>query len=56
MRDPVNYTPPPPGLVVTEVDIEDLTLEERQAFGLTDVRPVEGLLTGNKDLEVFDAR
>lgn len=46
-----NFTPPPPGLVVTELDVEDLTLEERRAFGLSEVKPVEGLLTNNKDLE-----
>lgn len=46
-----NFTASPDGLVVEEIDVEDLTLEERRAFGLTDVRPVEGLQTSNKDLE-----
>lgn len=51
MMDPVNFTPAPEGLAVVELTVADLTLEERRVFGLTDVRPVEGLQTGNKDLE-----
>lgn len=50
------FSSPPAGLVVEELTPDDLTLEERRAFGLTEVRPVEGLLTGNKDLETPNAR
>lgn len=51
MGDPINYTKPPDGLVVEELSVRDLTDEELRVFGLSRVLPVEGLLTGNKDLE-----
>ena len=51
MMQRADFSKPPAGLIVEELTLDDLTLEERQVFGLTDVRPVEGLQTNNKDIE-----